>query len=213
VEHCFGAAETTWGILSGGYYGSIGSACQFRLEITLAELIEDHQAEAPAWCKRLSAVTRQLLNARNAAVNGDHTLVETLTNTVAEAAATGPQSGRFKLAEHLPGPLRPIPDTLSPLLRIDSVGWPIIVYVSQQADATIELHDIVVGPAFRGSGLGTAALIQLARYADHHRSSVVGKLGPGHNQDPAVLTAWYHHHGFQVSGKHLRRTPQSPRPA
>lgn len=77
VEHCFGAAETTWGILSGGYYGSIGSARQFRLEITLAELIEDHQAEAPAWCKRLSAVTRQLLNARNAAVNGDHTLVET----------------------------------------------------------------------------------------------------------------------------------------
>lgn len=118
---------------------------------------------------------------------------------------------RRALIEHLPGPRRPLPDSLDGMER----GLPpITMFVSQRGvyrgridsryEPYIELHDIVVTDELQGKGLGTAAMIELCRYADHHGYPIVGELEPGPRYaDDAVepLARWYWRLGFRQSNR------------
>lgn len=125
-------------------------------------------------------------------------------------AAGAPPTVAAALIEHLPGELRPLPETVGQICR---GGGPVILSVSQpglvrsrpagsKEAGAIKLHDIVVHA--KGHGLGSAVLTHLCRLADREGVSIYGEMVPGHGQpddDVARLAGWYHRHGFRSEGR------------
>ncbi|WP_353952511.1 GNAT family N-acetyltransferase [Knoellia sp. S7-12] len=114
------------------------------------------------------------------------------------------------LYEHIPGPLRPLPETVEALERrtpfrtlsvslpMEDARWELL---ADGAPRRIRLHDIVVEQ--RGRGLGTAVLEHLCAFADEHEYIITGQLEPGPGKpdaDAVRLAAWYARHGFRQGG-------------
>ena len=112
-----------------------------------------------------------------------------------------------ELYEHLPGSIRPLPETvegldrwthfrtLSVTLPMEDARWELL---ADGAPRRIRLHDIVVKQ--RGRGLGTALLEHLCAFADVRGYMITGELEPGPGRpdaDAVRLAGWYARHGFR----------------
>ncbi len=97
---------------------------------------------------------------------------------------------------------RPIPESVEDLTRSsDMLYLSVCTYDRWSIDAGpgIWLSDIQAGEVL-GHGVGTAALLELCRYADAHNKRIAAEIE--HYDDPSDpsfqrLAAWYHRHGFR----------------
>lgn len=202
-----GAAPHRWGVFSG--------AGDLTLERTIAGLAE--RRALPQVADAVRELHDHLPELRLAAHAGDRSSEREVEALLVQwSALTTTQRDWRALVEHLPGAVRPLPEALSAL---DRHGPPVTLSITQgpeldpAPDARIRLHDIVVSHRFRGLGLGTAALVQLCRYADQVAAPITGEVEPGpgladREHRVARLTAWYGRHGFTVTGRHMRREPR-----
>lgn len=186
-----------------------------RESVSLELTLRQHAQQLPP-----SATTlRKHLPEMRAAVALDERadqVLEELHRDVLDLAASPSISpeGAGALHEHLPGELRPLPATLEALGR---GPWPLTLGVTQPEligfsfstddpppePNAIRLADIVVNQTARGKGLGTAALVQLCRFADRDRLLIYGTLNPGFKLSSSTdavrrLACWYDRHGFTV---------------
>ncbi|MEV6066576.1 GNAT family N-acetyltransferase [Nocardia sp. NPDC052001] len=210
AQHGVGADDRRWGVLSGGYIRSRGSS--FGLEFTLADLITEYETTDPHWTRQLRVLAALAEQTRPLAALGDRVAVADLTEQLVALTRTAPdEAARGRLADHLPGVLRPLPADIESLRRSDDL---VDVVFDVYAD-TIKLDNITVNPELRGTGLGTAVLQQLCRAADAHHLTIVGQLVPTYRDDDSavpMLAAWCRKHGFAVNerlGGRISRTPAS----
>ncbi|MGV9414938.1 hypothetical protein ACWDOP_33995 [Nocardia sp. NPDC003693] len=210
AHHGVGADDHDWGVLSGGRIRSLGrSIC---LEHTLRDLIADYEATAPQWARQLQVVFETAERTRPPAAHGDRAAVSELTELVVAVTRAAPdEDAARRLADHLPGELRPLPPDVLALRRADALAE---VVFDLYAD-TIKLDNITVTPELRGSGFGSALLGQLCRAADAQHLYIVGQLVPTFRDDDSAvptLAAWCRRHGFAVNerlGGRIVRTPAS----
>ncbi|MGV9665907.1 GNAT family N-acetyltransferase [Nocardia niigatensis] len=213
--HGVGADDHRWGVLSGAFVPNLG--VPFCLEDTLADLTVRYGSAAPHWIRRLRTLIGATEEARPMAAVGDRAVVADLTEEVLAVARAAPdEAARQKLADHLPGVLRPVPFDIESLRRSD----PLVEVVFEIYADTIKLDNITVNPELRGAGLGTAVLQHLCRAADAHHLYIVGQLVPTFREDDSavpILAAWCRDHGFAVNerlGGRIARSPMSvPDPA
>lgn len=145
-----------------------------------------------------------------------------------------------KLVHHLPGRDRPIPpseaidaavgsrfvpryfDYVDPQLALTTLQ------VTRSGPAQITLHDIVVAPASRGRGIGSAGLQHLCATADEYGLTVVGEVVQRwadreldrlrFRKEAGRRAAWFVRHGFDVDvdqaaplyRAQIRRAPEVP---
>lgn len=208
--HGVGADDHRWGVLSGAYVRSLGTAVC--LEVTLADLIERYEASAPHWVRQLRVVDAGVERVRPLAATGDRAAVVELTEQVLAVTRAAPDDvARQQLSDHLPGVLRPIPADIEALRRNTAL---VEVDFEIYAD-TVKLDGITVNPELRGAGLGTATLQHLCRAADAQHLYIVGQLVPTFRDDDSavpMLAEWCRKHGFAVNerlGGRIARTPSS----
>lgn len=212
-----GQEPGAWGLLSGGHSAARGSRGEVRLERTLrrvAAAVDDVrvQEQVKLMSNRLPRLRAQVELGLPGAVQKVKAWEEAVAD-LAALDAVGPLLSR-SLLEHLPGDQRPLAGSVE---EMDRPGPPVCLRVTYHGpgedwgrnspEPWIELNDIVVRPrALRGSGLGTAALVELCRFADHHQYPIQGMLepGPGAEEVDEViprLAGWYARHGFTQEGR------------
>lgn len=179
----------------------------------------------------LKNLLKRLPYARAQAELGERQQAEAIEEDLVSLVAATPQNDplRRELVMHLPPERRPIPESPEALCR---KGRPLVLQVSRQGGPNgsahysrhphLFLHDIIVNPDVRGSGLGAAALAELCRYADHLGLPIEGDLIPEQRDDPASLASlarWYHAAGFRLDDRdpaqwqveaRIRRDPRHP---
>ncbi|MEC3919091.1 GNAT family N-acetyltransferase [Nocardia sp. CDC160] len=206
--HGVGADDHRWGVLSGAYLRSLGTA--LCLEDTLAELIPRYAGTDASWTRRLHALARAAEQARPLAAVGDRAVVADLTEELLDLTRIAPdEAARQRLSDHLPGVLRPVPFDIEALRRSD----PLVEVVFDIYADTVKLDNITVHPELRGTGLGTAVLQHLCRAADAHHLYIVGQLVPTFRDDASavpILAQWCRRHGFAVNERLGGRIARSP---
>lgn len=201
----FGADPHEWGALSGGaLVGDREVTGSFILEDALNTLAWPNEGTA----HQARSLLTDLPDARAAAELGDDSAraaIETRLLALSESPGLEPGQRR-RLIEHLPARLRPIPASLEDLDSLVSERGPspVTLYLQGHDErnsfrSRIELQDIIVDHRLRGKGIGTAALIELIRYADLHGLPIEGILEPGPYKPAetvAPLAGWYARLGF-----------------
>jgi len=204
--HAVGADPRSWDVHSG--------AQQFHLETSLAYVARQIRGDAHVRdC--ISAVQLALPANRVAAHNGDldarGRTRAALHELISLVAPRGEQLAR-RLSVHLPGDRRRFERSPENLAWYDLDTWspletpPVRLSIAWRDVGNrhaLRLHDIVVGQWLQGSGFGTAALVELCRFADHHRCDIDGEFipGPGYNDDAVRVrrtASWYYRYGFRV---------------
>lgn len=223
-----GSAPGRWGVLS-GVHGV------FLLEDTLISGRHNRVvAELADWAiPRLPGI-----RAHAALSLPDSADLHDLERRIHDCAFSLPRRSSlgYRLVEHLPEELRPPIETVRDLdnASTDRVDDPVVrgLTLHQPGDydrqdltyrppeAWLDLHSIHVVPRLRGLGLGTAALIEICRYADVHRYPIAATI-QNHKEavDPAflALARLYTRLGFATveprpngwqPGDRIRRTPR-----
>ncbi|WP_068065594.1 hypothetical protein [Nocardia xishanensis] len=213
-KHGVGAAEHSWGLLSGGATPTLAGVVG--IETTIAVLATRFAVIAPQWARELHAIARDCPYVREQAAEGDRRCVDELTDRLLETVRLAPsEAARQRLIDHLPGELRPIPSDVEQLRRHGP--GPIRIDFEIHT-STIELASITVTPALRGMGMGSAGLTHLCRTADAHRLHIIGQLLPAFRDDEDAIPAlagWCRGHGFTVHerlGGRISRPPATPKP-
>lgn len=223
-----GADPRQWGLLSDD------------VEQTLATLTGRGTALDPELAGLLEQLRANMADARVAAHTGARSRVLDLVGRYrAVLERQMPDEVARKLAQHLPGRDRPIP----PAAAIDAaVGSRFVpryfdyrdpqlalttLQVTRSGLAQITLHDIVVAPASRGRGIGSAGLQHLCATADEHGLTIVGEIVQRwadreldrlrFRKEAGRRAAWFVRHGFDVDvdpaaplyRAQIRRAPQT----
>lgn len=213
-----GAEPRHWGVLSVAPRHGIP---RFSLEQTCKGLLVTADRDKSLALER---VAKRLPHARAQAEFGERQPVEAIEADLAQLVEATPHADPLHrdLVLHLTPERRPLPGSPEALCR---TGSPLLLQVSRQDGMDDEprlfLHDIVVDLELRGAGLGTAALGEVCRYADHLGLPIEGDLTPDAGQDSFALARWYHAAGFRLGdlqpsswrpGERMRRNPQSAPP-
>lgn len=224
-----GADPAEWGLFSDD------------VEQTLTALAGRGSVLAPEVKVRLEQLRANMADARVAAHTGTESVVldvldryrEVLEQQISDEAAR-------KLVHHLPGRDRPIPpseaidaamgsrfvpryfDYVDPQLALTTLQ------VTRSGPAQITLHDIVVAPASRGRGIGSAGLQHLCATADEYGLTIVGEVVQRwadreldrlrFRKEAGRRAAWFVRHGFDVDVEQaaplyralIRRAPEVP---
>lgn len=185
-----------------------------RLESTLRVM----KANLPELRDQVDEIATRLPHLRaQVELTGDQALVNDLCDDIVRLLehADLPSDARRWLASHLPGHRRPIPRELEDLQRSDG---PLFLSARIQRssrnetdplDQEIWLSRIATLPE-EGADLGTAALVELCRFADHHGLPITCEVVPdlnlgeeeGERRMPR-LAGWYSRHGFVTQGGKL----------
>ena len=226
---CVGAPARVWGPFSG--------TAGYNLENTLTSLLRGPLASHAA-IGRAVTLLESLPRLRLAAYDGDVRVGSHVDETVAQLAEMLGGDSRRMLLEHLSGWARPLPQALDELDRHRGGGRPFVVTVSvshplehlehfrpDDYQERIQIHDFVVDRSLQGMGLGSAALVELCRFADATAATLVGELGQDHRGDEQrkleQLARWYGRHGFDCGdtpperlrrGLRITREPGAPLP-
>ena len=206
---CLGSTPQTWGLLSGGNLEHYGDQ-PVRLETTLRgmESAYSRSGVLPQLQRILATLPALRIKAE---LGEDSSLESALEDNMLKLIndpALSPKHRRG-LIEHLPGHLRPRPDSLAELQRqqppvtlwLTLYGPDSETYLHFSKEPFIHLDDIVIASGLRGRGLGTAVMTELCIYADHHQLPIQGEINPGPGDpDEAMgpLARWYFRHGFRV---------------
>lgn len=192
----------------GPFSGTVG----YSLENTLTSLLRGPLASHVATDHAVTLLD-SLPALRLAAYDGDVRAGRQVEEHVAQLAEMLGGDSRRMLLEHLSGWARPLPQALDELDRhrgrccafvvTVSVSYPLEHLEDFRPDdyqARIEIHDFVVEGSLQGMGLGSAALVELCRFADATAATLVGELGPDRRGDEKrkleQLARWYGRHGF-----------------
>lgn len=224
-----GADPRRWGLLSDD------------VEQTLTALTGRGGVLDPELSGLLDELRANMADARVAAHTGAGSRVLDLTaryRVVLERQM--PDEVARKLVHHLPGRDRPIPpseaidaavgsrfvpryfDYVDPQLALTTLQ------VTRSGPAQITLHDIVVAPASRGRGIGSAGLQHLCATADEYGLTVVGEVVQRwadreldrlrFRKEAGRRAAWFVRYGFDVDVDQaaplyralIRRAPEVP---
>lgn len=207
-----GAEPLRWGVLSGGNLDRGWRQC-VRLEDTLRDIAikakeaARHQDLGLKVDRILKILPAARVRAELGQDRGNIAAIEAQLLELIREPDLGNTDARA-LVEHLPGRLRPLPESLDALSRgqppvtlyLDLYGPEAPTFVTYSKNPYIRLADIVIAPELRGKGLGSAVMMELCRYADHHGLPIQGEINPGAGSTDEALSAlarWYFRHGFR----------------
>lgn len=223
---------TALGVGRGSQWGILSAAPRRRwnLESTLQHECHGYPEEAKSLAQHLAGRLPALRARTLLEPEQNSTALEQAERELLTLIDEVPRAARRRLIDHLPLALRPCPETIGDLERVDHG---VTLYVSEKGpksgvglsrDAHIVLHDIGIESDLRGIGLGSATLAELCLYADRRGFPILGKIEPGPDRgDDEVrhLAFWYAARGFTQAGRPpdrwvrmglIRREPRATAP-